>query len=261
LAGDSSLDNKYWIPSTGQRNSIPIPAIYKAALDGNLIKPDVAFWLNSLFGNDATALNLAVEESMLRERDHELLEHDKFIRDNIREQDVLIVSVGANDIALKPSISTMINMLRLAWLTPNSSLQSGRAWAYPHFVHMFEKQVQAYISRMIEVKKPRLVVVCMIYFPLQSDKGSQASWADLPLKALGYDGHPERLQTAIQQMYEKATKQIQIKGTEVVTCPFFQVLDGKTEGDYSQRVEPSTEGGKKMAVQLKGIIDEVFKEE
>src|SRR6201992_270405 len=74
LAGDSSLDNKYWVSSI-RRDERDVPEIYDAAFDkrSSSLKPDVAFWLNHLLGNQATTLNLAVEESMLRERDRELL--------------------------------------------------------------------------------------------------------------------------------------------------------------------------------------------
>ena len=47
-----------------------------------------------------------------------------------------------------------------------------------------------------------------------------------------------------------ATSQIQIDGTEVVPFPLFRVLDGKTSSDYCQRVEPSPQGGRKMAAAL-----------
>jgi hypothetical protein len=40
--------------------------------------------------------------SMLQERDNDLLDHDKFIRDNIHTRDILVVSIGANDIVIKP---------------------------------------------------------------------------------------------------------------------------------------------------------------
>src|SRR5947207_11327081 len=114
LAGDSSLDNKYWVPSS---LPVPVPEVYRAVLDQPSPKPDIAFWLNHFLGDRATVLNLAVEESLLRDRDTALLPPDKFIRDNIRPQDVLVVSVGANDVALSPTFATMRHMLQLAWLT------------------------------------------------------------------------------------------------------------------------------------------------
>jgi hypothetical protein len=126
LAGDSSLDNKYWVSADSA--SASVPEIYHHALDKPAPKPDVSFWMNAFLGDRATCINAAVEESMLRERDQELLAHDKFIRDNIRAKDVLIVSVGANDIALKPSPCTVAHMLHLAWATPRSSLKKGSAY-------------------------------------------------------------------------------------------------------------------------------------
>jgi hypothetical protein len=264
LVGDSSLDNKFWVPSgtpllNGSR--VAVPDIYNAALDSPNIKPDVAFWLNHVLGDKATALNLAVEESLLRERDTELLPHDSFVRDHLRSDDILIVSVGGNDIAMLPTLSTAFHMLRLSWLSSTSSLEHGTAWAYPHFVHLFKDKIAAYIEKLISVQKPRAVMVCMIYFPLQANVvGSQRSWADTPLKLLGYNREPKRLQTTIKQVYEKATKNIDVAGTKLLPFALFEVLDGKSAIDYTARVEPSAEGGRKMAEQLAAVIEEVMRD-
>jgi hypothetical protein len=258
LAGDSSLDNKYWVPSSGPHGEplpVDIPNIYDDILEQPHPKPDVGFWLNHVLGERATTLNLAVEASMLRDRDADLLDHDKYIRDNIRAEDILIVSVGANDIALKPTIATARHMAQLAWLTPMSSLKKGNAWSLSYFVNMFKDQIEAYVSRLVEKQKPRAVIVCMIYYPLEAVASKQKSWADLPLKALGYNRWPERLQAAIQAMYEFATKKIKIDGTEVVPCALFEVMDGKNAEDYVARVEPSSCGGQKMAQHLKGLLE------
>jgi len=263
LAGDSSFDNKYWVPSSGPAGEpllVDVPEIYRAALDRPHPKPDIAFWLNHLLSDQATALNLAVEESTLRERDNDLLEHDKFIRDNIHAEDILIVSIGANDIALKPTFATIRHMLQLAWLTPRGSLQRGTAWSLSHFTNMFKDQVQAYVSRLVEKQKPRAVIVCMIYYPLEANASKQTSWADLPLKLLGYNRFPAQLQTAIMKMYELATKQVQIPGITVVPCALFETLNGKNKDDYTARVEPSAEGGRKIALQLKEIVDSLMRE-
>jgi hypothetical protein len=99
----------------------------------------------------------------------------------------------------------------------------------------------------------------MIYFPLQADAGSQSSWADVPLKFLGYERNPKRLQAAIKQVYEKAIKNIHITGTKVLPCAFFETLGGRNPDDYNARVEPSVHGGRKMAQQLVGIIEEAMK--
>lgn len=264
FAGDSSLDNKYWVPSSGQFGEplpVAVPAIYHSTLTEPRPKPDVAFWLNHLLGDRATTLNLAVEASMLRERDHDLLEHDKFIRDNLRPDDILVVSIGGNDIAMKPTFSTILHMLVLTWLTPRSFLHWGFAWSLPHFRRIFKTKVEAYVSKLVEKSKPRAVIVCMIYFPSEAQAAKQPSWADLPLRLLGYNLFPGQLQTAIKKMYEIGTKKINVSGVNVIPCPLFEAMDGKNGDDYTARVEPSVEGGRKMASQLNELIEPLLRAE
>lgn len=110
LAGDS-LDNKYWVPPSGPGGEpllVDIPEFYRSTLEQPHPKPDIAFWLNHMMGDRATAINLAVEASTLWERDDELLEHDDIIRDNLPAQDILIVFIGGNDIALKPTFELYV---------------------------------------------------------------------------------------------------------------------------------------------------------
>lgn len=116
LAGDSSLDNKYWVPGSGPAGEpleVAVPEIYHHTLKRTTPKPDVAFWMNHILADSATCLNAAVEASTLRERDDELLPHDEFIRDNVSKDDILVVSVGCNDIAMNPTFSTIWRMLTL----------------------------------------------------------------------------------------------------------------------------------------------------
>jgi hypothetical protein len=258
LAGDSSLDNKYWVQRSDLNDSnVKTPDIYNIAFKDNdrRPKPDVAFWLNVAMGDRAGTINCAIEESMLRERDTKLLPQDEFIRDNIQADDVLIVSVGGNDIALRPNVATVRRLLQLAYFTPKSSLESGKAWAYSYFNNMFKGQVESYVSRLVEKQKPRAIIVCMIYYPLESSASTQDSWADTPLSWLKYSSDPERLQMAIKKMYEMATTKIQIEGVEVIPCPLFDVLDSKDEEDFVARVEPSSQGGKKMADRFKELLE------
>lgn len=50
-------------------------------------------------------------------------------------------------------------------------------------------------------------------------------------------------------------RRITIPGTEVIPVPLFEVLDGKHSNDYVARVEPSSQGGRKMAGFLLDIMD------
>ncbi|KAF1964625.1 hypothetical protein BU23DRAFT_561753 [Bimuria novae-zelandiae CBS 107.79] len=260
FAGDSSLDNKYWVPGSGPGGDpleVEVPEIYYHTLSRPTPKPDVAFWMNHMLGSRATCINTAVEASMLRERDDDLLPHDKFIQESIREDDILVASVGCNDIAMSPNFSTMWRMLALAYLTPSSSIAKGNAWCLPHFADLFGRQTENYINRLCSRTKPRAIILCMIYFPLEAQYGQQG-WADLPLKALGYSRDPTRLQIAIRKMFEMGPAQVKVEGTTVIPCKLYEVLDGTHQEDYVARVEPSSRGGRKMAELFTSIVNQVL---
>jgi hypothetical protein len=109
-AGDSSLDNKYWVKQT-------TPAIggYEQVLDPPTMKKDVTYWLISHCDNSPTeatrhrtrTINTAVEATTLNQRTSGLLAQDVFLRDHIQSQDILVVSIGGNDIAMRPAPCTI----------------------------------------------------------------------------------------------------------------------------------------------------------
>ena len=146
-------------------------------------------------------------------------------------------------------------MLQLAWLTSKSSIENGTAPSLQHFKHMFGTQTQTYISKLVSKQKPRAVIVCTIYYPLQANASSQDSWADGQLKLLGYGVYPGQLQAAIRQIYSSATANIEVEGTTVVSCALYDAMDGTNENDYVARVEPSVEGGRKMAELLRKKLE------
>ena len=131
--------------------------------------------------SDYICINAAVEESALTDRTTDLLPQDRFIRDHITENDILIVSLGGNDIALKPSISTIFHMLLLTNFNYTTTMENdpGSAWGMSYFTHMFSMGVQSYIERLLKDRpKPAKIVVCMIYYPDERETGS---WADRTL--------------------------------------------------------------------------------
>lgn len=263
LAGDSSLDNKAWVPADGPGGTplpVSVPDVYTPMFRAlTSMKPDVAFWMNHHLGERATVINGAIEASLLRERKGGwILPHDRFIKDNIRPQDILVVSVGANDIALSPTVCTAFNMMRLAHLSSQESIENGSAWALAHFKRLFGREVAKYINALVATTKPAAVIVCMIYQPLESGLSPEKSWADAQLKALKYDTLPEKLQAAIRTMYAQATKKISVKGTKVIPVPLFEELDGKRAEDYVERVEPSVEGGRKMSERIRDVVVELL---
>ncbi len=252
LAGDSSLDNKYWLDPRSFKNAVNG---YENILRPSIMKPDICYHLNKLIphNQNISCINCAVEESTIRLRENSLLPQDKFIRDNIGPNDILIVSVGGNDIALSPSLSTIWNMILLTYLNDIDTIKKGpdHAWGMNHFIHMFRDKVRDYILKLISKTKPSKIIICMIYYP---DETMTGSWADRTLGYLGYNTNPEKLQEAIRQMFIRGTSNIYINGVEIIPFPMFDYLNGKDSNHYIVRVEPSESGGRVLACALKSKI-------
>jgi hypothetical protein len=151
----------------------------------------------------------------------------------------------------------MWHMADLAWMTRRCCIEDGSAASLDYFRELFGAKIQNYTARITAKQRPRAIILCMIYYPLEASAG-QKGWADMQLKALGYNSWPGQLQAAIKQIYESATKKIQIEGTQVLACPLFEVLDGKKAEEYVARVEPSSEGGKKMAEKFANMLEDVL---
>lgn len=278
LAGDSSLDNKFWFHNTCDASNG-----FQYFLDPPTSRMDISHWVNTLLetrglGANMACINCAVEESSVGSRAcGQLLQHDRFIRDHVTSNDVVVVSVGGNDIALKPAPCTILSIMALMCCTTNSCLEhsacghplpcddcccgygaglfsncSGCPPGYGYMLHLFGTRIQAYVDSLTSKTRPKKVLVCMIYYP---DETSGGSWADTTLAALGYNTNPAKLQILIRKVFNDATRNIKIPGCEVVAVPLFAALNPKDTRDYSQRVEPSATGGKKMAeLILQGVI-------
>jgi hypothetical protein len=278
LAGDSSLDNKFWF--TDRASAVNG---YEKILSPPTSIKDIAYWLNYEIekqgkGEILTALNCAIEESTIERRAYYLLPQDNFIRNTITSKDVLILSVGGNDIALRPQLCTIVNTFSLIFCTTTECINSCTCGCalpcdeycsgcttsclsdlcafpcgYGYFLHLFGTRVQSLANRLISGEnRPKKVLICTIYF---LDENQTHSWANVALSGLGYNQNPKHLQTLIRKVFEQATSKINIPGTEVIPVPLFVALDGKDTTDYSQRVEPSAIGGQKMAKLLLEAIE------
>ena len=287
FAGDSSLDNKFWFENRARATNG-----YEHILRPPESKVDVAYHVNKLLEarNPRWAcVNTAVEATSLNDRAFgRLLEQDRFLRDSVRETDAVVISVGGNDIALAPLLCTCCNVAPLLCIgglcgdaidrcacacPPDVYTPCGGATdcgcclcglpgcltglcGFPpglgYFVDLFGNRVRAYAANLVAKKKPRVVVVCMIYY---LDVNGRGSWADATLQLLGYNYAPGVLQRGIRQVYRNGTKRIRLNGVPVVALPLFEILDGSDTRDYVQRVEPSPTGGAKLA---KAIVDAVL---
>ena len=275
LAGDSSLDNKYWF---NQRK--PAVGPYKDVLSPPWSITDVNYWINQKLierKSRTACINTAVEATTLNERTFGLRAQDKFLREHIQPNDVLVVSVGGNDVALMPCPCTIASILGLLFCVPQSWVYNGRtcstcplddcccgcgfslascACARPpclgYLRHLFGTRTQHYIRRLTALNTPHTICVLMIYFP---DEHVTPSWAGGALGALGYNSNPTKLQGLIRKAFLEATSKIQIPGAQVIPVPLFHVLDGRNPDDYVARVEPSPIGGEKMAVYILDMLE------
>ena len=245
LVGDSTMDNKYWL-----RGSEPACNGYELALRPPRASPDVAHQINKVIldhglGPALCAVNAAVEESTLglRQSGSRLLPHDAFVRDHLRAEDVLCVSCGGNDVALRPTAMTAICMFTLV-NSPTWLIKSGFAPGLGHFVRLFRDETTAYLEALMAKQRPKVVLACMLYY---LDQQASGSWADGTLSALGYDRRPEKLQLVMRTIFERATSCIQLGDVPVVPVPLYEALDGADPADYVERVEPSVQGGAKLA--------------
>ena len=277
LAGDSSLDNKYWF-----QESATACNGYEAYLEPPVSKQDIAYWMNYELkmrglGETLFCLNAAVEESSIGSRAcGRLHDQDIVIRDTIQTGDTLVVSIGGNDIALCPSICTILNMLCLVCCTTTSCLKMNTcghalpcddcccgcgpgfcsnliSWppGYGYFLHLFGTRVKSYLEKLTSTTKPATIIVCMIYYP---DELVSASWADPALRALGYNSDPLKLQALIDAVFRDAVQRIKVSGSNVVGVPLSAAMNGKNTMDYCARVEPSALGGHKMATLILDAI-------
>ena len=269
LVGDSSLDNKHWFfdSSRLKRGQMENPAFTAPAVNGyaGILRPprmvqDVAFWMNHIaqerFGAGAVAaLNCAVEESALSDRSDGLMWQDAFVRDVVTANDVIVVSLGGNDVALKPTVWTALSAYALT-CAPDAMITSGWAPGTGHFMDLFHAQLQKFLVALTAKAKPRKVLVCMIYYP---DEAHSDSWADRTLGALGYDRNPAKLQLIIRSLFQAIQRKgFDVPGVPVELVPLFEVLDPKDPADYECRVEPSVQGGQKMAA---AFMDRIFSSE
>ncbi|KAJ3322007.1 hypothetical protein HDU93_003157, partial [Gonapodya sp. JEL0774] len=230
LMGDSSMDNKYWLADSDQRSPVgnyPLP----------WMKPDIAYAINAQLearGLSKTwfCINTAVEATCLSDRHGSLLSQDEFVVTHLEPGDVIVASIGANDIALRPTLLTGLSMLTLTWTIPrfwlervaDAALPAPSWWALPpglgHFVHLFKNRVSSYLNRIVRINRPRAILVCAIYYPCMS--AASPSWADRALSALGYDSDPLKLQAAIRCIYRLATSGVKVNGVdEVVPVALF----------------------------------------
>lgn len=269
LSGDSTVDNKHWLFRWYDQSSRALledielghftaQAVngYERALNPPYMVKDVSYWMNFLAASrdsNSFTLNTAVEASTLTERVGgvmcccaptcgKLLPHDVYIRDNIRREDVLVISVGGNDVALAPSVCTVLFML-LMMLTPWFLLCRMHP-SILYFTYLFKSNGVRFIKKLTARTIPHKIGVAMVY---NLDEANVSSWANSTLCCLCYSCAPGMLQYRMDLIFRYGISKIKIESAEVVPLRLADALDGKDTKDYRERVEPSISGGRKLA--------------
>jgi hypothetical protein len=55
----------------------------------------------------------------------------------LQADDIIIVSIGGNDVALRPTLSTILSMASLTFCSSKAAIRSGWAVGSGHFRHMY----------------------------------------------------------------------------------------------------------------------------
>jgi len=237
LAGDSTLDNKYWIKKDEQK---PATHVYDKILDNPHMIQDVAYHVNTLLNKNQLCINTSIEATTLEQHITRSFEQDVFIKENVGVNDTLIVSCGGNDILFDP-MSMMPHLLKY--------LVTG----YIDFFHdIFHDKLKAFVKKLTKKTKPKKVIICILYYP---NFQNPAGWASTLLSAFKMLGAENMVLKLIQTVYQECVSKIKITGLNLEYCPLYIALDGTNTNDYVSGVEPSVQGGKKIALLLNQFID------
>lgn len=240
LLGDSTMDNKHWFFS-GRRpkeDQLQAPGFTAPACNGfgaSLTPPrmvqDIAYWMNHiaeerLGPRRLMTFNAAIEESTAANRDGSVLPHDAWAGQHATRRDCVVLSVGGNDIALRPTARTILNMLLLT-RSPRTMIANAWAPGFGYFVKLFRDKARSILTRAFPdpTTRPAKALVCVLYYPDETPGGS---WADYPLSKLGYDADPGKLQLLLRSLFDTIRRDgIQVDGMDVDIIPMFELLDPK----------------------------------
>jgi hypothetical protein len=193
-----------------------------------------------------------VEESTIgmRKCGKMLLDQDVFARDHIISTDILIASLGGNDIALRPSVATALSVGCISAFSSTTNVKAGNACFYNHLKKLFCDDLANVLQAITAVNKPEMIIPCTIYYPEES---VSESWANMVLSLIGYNKNPSHIQALIDRVAFDAARSLTpsrfgVKSVRVVKLS--EALDGKHAEDYVARVEPSSAGGGKIAAVL-----------
>lgn len=247
IIGDSTMDNKHWLKSKSCESVNGYEKVLKSMV------PDINFYINyylNQFEIPYVSINAAVEESCIIEKS-KLNDHDKFVSKNIKDEDILIVSIGGNDVGTKLDTSMMINLVTSLFMYDPETIEKNPQKIIPEILKRFQINLKKYIKDIIGQVKPKLIIICGFFFPCFHE---QDSWANNMLNLIDYKKNYNKIHSVTKSIYEHGIKSIEFDDIEIKTIPLYEVLDFKDKNDYVARVSASDEGGFKIGRELIRII-------
>lgn len=252
--GDSTLDNKHWVRNKPQK-SLPL---FEKNLEYML--PDISFFMNKkLYENNEKyiCLNFAVEENHLKNRNNSTNNNliplngwEDYVSSNLTENDILIVSIGGNDLALKLNIPIILNLCLSLFLSDD--LLRKNPYLIYYILDIYKNYLKQFLLDIIKYKKPKMIVLCGVYFPCID---YQDSWCKNILNIMKYNvpSYRKNIHCVLEMLFEEGLKSLnsenipELEGIEIKYIPLYKVLNCEDKEDYVAGVEPSVQGGEKMA--------------
>jgi len=263
LAGDSSLDNKAWIKNLSNKGD-PLNG-YEEIINGKMTK-DVAYQINKQLidnnlGDKYVCINTSIEATTLKPRTENLIApSDEFIKDHITKDDILIISVGGNDVAFY-----MASELNTLFAEPTENINTNSP-IYKNILKLFKDDLMIYIEKLCNKNKPKYIILNAIYYVCEEYVENPSGWPnDNILNPIGFHGTNKdiirkKLQELTRLIYINAISKINISNIIIIPVPLFEILDPKSMKDekctdYDHLVEPTIEGGNKMAKKFVNLIN------
>lgn len=246
LVGSSTLDNKNYVSNS--MSYYPVSGYEKVLTDSCL--PDICFYMNYFLkvdGNRQSCINCAIEDSDITERLSELYGQDAFIRDNISEEDTLVISVGFDEFT---SQRTQFNMRMLLRVSEQDF--SDRSPCYLHFKSIVCERLEMYIKEVTSKKIPKCVIICMGYYPCDATSKCNNPCC---LKCIVYDKNPEGIKHLMKVIFEDAITKIAIPKVRIKFLSLYDVIDNKDEKLYTNCIYPSQEGGVLIARAINTVME------
>ena len=192
----------------------------------------------------------------------ELLPQDKFASGRLGEEDTLIISASGNDFnhdEIHKVFEASLKEFPEDSQHDKEAFENRVRWVAEKLSGIYHEALQAYATKLVEKTKPKNVFICAYsdFYEFQT------GWATDLFKYVVGGGDNAKGFSFIRELwrdlYNNQMQHIKVHGTQVYIVPLFNVLDRNDPMDFAAQVEPSVQGGMKMAIAFSDLIDAINK--